>query len=253
MLLEKILTLFCYFVIYSFVGWICETVFCSIPAKRFINRGFLNGPFCPIYGFGAVLVLVFFTKYKNDIVTLFVMSTVVTSIVEYVTSYLLEKIFHLSLWDYSKRKANINGRVCLRNSLLFGVMSVLTVEFIHPWVERFLALWPPLLLVLFTGFLVLYFISDVFITVRALLQINREAGRRQMQLEELTALRDQVIEKMQVEKQQKKKKKLQNLHARLIRAFPNMESKRYPEAVEQMKKEILEEIAKRKANRHKNK
>ncbi len=88
--MEKFLTGFCFFVIYSFIGWICETAFCSIPAKKFINRGFLNGPFCPIYGTGAVLVLWLFSRYQDDIAVLFVMSTVVTSIIAQIASTLAD-------------------------------------------------------------------------------------------------------------------------------------------------------------------
>ena len=133
--MEWLLSQFVYFVLYSFLGWLCETIYCSIGSKKFINRGFLNGPFCPIYGTGALLVIDVFMKYKDDLVALFILSMVVTSVVEYITSYLLEKIFNLQLWDYSTYSFNLNGRVCLKNSLMFGVLSIAAVEVIHPAVE----------------------------------------------------------------------------------------------------------------------
>ena len=272
--MEWLLSQFVYFVLYSFLGWLCETIYCSIGSKKFINRGFLNGPFCPIYGTGALLVIDVFMKYKDDLVALFILSMVVTSVVEYITSYLLEKIFNLQLWDYSTYSFNLNGRVCLKNSLMFGVLSIAAVEVIHPAVESFLNKLPYWFLVTFTGILVVYFICDVFITVKALLQINMKAGHRQMQLDELAKLRNEYMAKNKKEDNKKESKMLQLIkegkirellneekikafitedklkelldvpkkasHRRVIKAFPGMKSKKYPDAIKQFKREINE-------------
>lgn len=241
--LTNLMVQFGFFVLYSFLGWVSETIFCSIPAKKFINRGFLNGPFCPIYGTGAVLVINLFSKYADDLLALFILSMVVTSAVEYVTSYLLEKIFHLSLWDYSKRPFNLNGRVCLRNSVLFGIMSVLMVKVIHPGVERVLSKMPVWALITFTVVLVAYFLSDLFITARALVQINKAAGDRQLELEGLAELRNEVMEKIEQDKQEKRERiRAKISHRRVFQAFPNLQSKRYPEALEELKEDIEEWI-----------
>ena len=279
--MHTILVQFVYFVLYSFLGWVCETIYCSIDDKKFVNRGFLNGPFCPIYGTGALLVIDIFMKYKDDLVVLFILSVVITSIVEYITSYLLEKIFNLQLWDYSTYFFNLNGRVCLKNSLLFGVLSILAVEVIHPAVEGFLSRLPAWFLITFTGTLVVYFICDVFITVKALIQINRKAGHRQMQLDELAKLRNEYIAKNKKEDNKKESKILQLIkegrirellkeekikafmteeklkdlmevpnkfvHRRVIKAFPGMKSKKYPDAIKQFKKEIGDFKKKRKS------
>lgn len=278
--MHTILVQFVYFVLYSFLGWICETIYCSIDDKKFVNRGFLNGPFCPIYGTGALLVIDIFMKYKDDLLVLFILSVVITSIVEYITSYLLEKIFNLQLWDYSTYYFNLNGRVCLKNSLLFGVLSILAVEIIHPAVEGFLSRLPAWFLITFTGTLVIYFICDVFITVKALIQINKKAGHRQMQLDELAKLRNEYIAKNKKEDNKKGSKILQLIkegrvrellneekikafmteeklkelmdvpnkfvHRRVIKAFPGMKSKKYPDAIKQFKKEIGDFKKKRK-------
>ncbi|MCI7442514.1 MAG: putative ABC transporter permease [Clostridium sp.] len=279
--MHTILVQFVYFVLYSFLGWGCETIYCSIDDKKFVNRGFLNGPFCPIYGTGALLVIDIFMKYKDDLVVLFILSVVITSIVEYITSYLLEKIFNLQLWDYSIYPFNLNGRVCLKNSLLFGVLSILAVEIIHPAVEGFLSRLPAWFLITFTGTLVIYFICDVFITVKALIQINKKAGHRQMQLDELAKLRNEYIAKNKKEDNKKGSKILQLIkegrvrellneekikafiteeklkelmdvpnkfvHRRVIKAFPGMKSKKYPDAIKQFKKEIGDFKKKRKS------
>ncbi|HBB29668.1 MAG TPA: hypothetical protein DC000_10580, partial [Clostridiales bacterium] len=107
---------FIYFIMYSVIGWICEVIFCSIPEKKFINRGFLNGPLCPIYGFGALIVIFFLTPFKDSIFLVFIFGLIVTSTLEYFTSYAMEKLFHSKWWDYSNNRFNINGRVCLLNS-----------------------------------------------------------------------------------------------------------------------------------------
>lgn len=279
--MHTILVQFVYFVLYSFLGWMCETIYCSIDDKKFVNRGFLNGPFCPIYGTGALLVIDIFMKYKDDLLVLFILSVVITSIVEYITSYLLEKIFNLQLWDYSTYSFNLNGRVCLKNSLLFGVLSILAVEVIHPAVEGFLSRLPVWFLITFTGTLVFYFICDVVITVKALIQINMKAGHRQMQLDELAKLRNEYIAKNKKEDNKKESKILQLIkegrvrellneekikafiteeklkelmdvpnkfvHRRVIKAFPGMKSKKYPDAIKQFKKEIGDFKKKRKS------
>lgn len=227
--MQSLVIQFAIFLVYSFLGWICETLFCSLAARKFINRGFLTGPFCPIYGFGAIMILLLFSGWRDHWILLFVCSVVVTSALEYLTSFILEKVFHLSLWDYSQRRWNLHGRICLRNSLLFGVMSVLMVEVIHPHVVRFLLALPEPLL--FFGFLALavYFIGDTAVTIHALVEITREAGARQMELEGLAAIREQYRTASQQERRRKHIQRLQKLYRRLAKAFPRMRSLRSPD------------------------
>lgn len=246
--MQQVLSWFFYFVVYSFLGWVCETCFCSIAAKRFINRGFLNGPLCPIYGTGAVLVLLCFTRYYDDLLALFVLSTVVTSIVEYITSFLLEKMFHLQLWDYANRRANINGRVCLRNSLLFGVMSVLMVRVIHPRVEAFFALWPPPALAAVGGVLAACVLADVAVTVRSVVLLSRSARDRQIQLDALASARES-LKRAKAAAAGAAMPKLARLHGRLVAAFPNMKSARYAQALEEIKREFAARRPKRRKSK----
>ena len=166
--MQTVYQLILLFTIYSFVGWACETAYCSIPAKRFINRGFLNGPFCPVYGFGALLVIYPLEPLSDHIVLLFLCGMIITSLLEYLTAYILEVCFHTKWWDYSQKKFNIHGRVCLKNSLLFGVMSVLLVKLLHPWVQWLLKLLPDWLVPLVSFFLVGYFVTDSAVTVRSI-------------------------------------------------------------------------------------
>ena len=121
------------FLIYSMIGYCCEVVYCSVPARRFVNRGFLYGPWLPIYGFGAIIVIIFLEPFRNHWWMVFIFGLILTSALEYFTSWALEKIFHIKLWDYSKHKININGRVCALNSTLFGIMGLVGVYVLDPF------------------------------------------------------------------------------------------------------------------------
>ena len=124
--------LFALFVVYSFVGWVCEVVYCSILERKFVNRGFLYGPLCPVYGFGALLVVYLLEPFSGNVAVLFAMAVLVTSALEYATGLFLETAFGTTWWDYSGYRFNLHGRICLLNSLLFGAMSVVGVRFLHP-------------------------------------------------------------------------------------------------------------------------
>lgn len=123
------------FFIYSFFGYLCEVTYCSIPKKRFVNRGFLYGPYLPIYGFGGLIVIIFLEPLNSYPVLVFILALLLTSILEYFTSWLLEKLFSVKLWDYSKHRVNINGRVCLLNSTLFGIMGIVLEYIVNPVVS----------------------------------------------------------------------------------------------------------------------
>lgn len=128
---------FIYWFIYAFFGWIAETLYTSIPKGSFQDRGFLTMPIIPIYGFGAIIAVYVLKPISNNMVSIFIWGFFLTSLLEYITSFVMEKFFHMRWWDYSDRKFNIKGRVCLRNSLLFGILSVLLVKLIHPFFSQF--------------------------------------------------------------------------------------------------------------------
>ena len=123
---------FIIFLFYSFLGWTIEVFLKFIKYNRFVNRGFLIGPYLPIYGFGATFITFLLQKYSDDIIALFVFSMIICTILEYFTSFLMEKIFCARWWDYSNEKFNINGRVCLRNMIAFGILGILMMKYINP-------------------------------------------------------------------------------------------------------------------------
>lgn len=161
-----------YFYMYAILGWICECIYCSVPAKKWINRGMLIGPYCPIYGFGALLILFLLEPYYNDPIVLFVFAVVVTSVLEYITSWVLEKLFHTKWWDYSKRSFNLNGRVCLLNSTLFGGLGLALVYLIHPWFKEIVTSIQPNTLLVIVIVASLGFAYDVYNTLSTLIKTS---------------------------------------------------------------------------------
>lgn len=128
----KITDYFILFIFYSMIGWLLEVTNSYIKNKKFINRGFLIGPYCPIYGFGVLSITILLNKYLDEPITLFVMSMVICSVLEYITSYIMEKLFKTRWWDYSTKKFNINGRICLETTVPFGVVGAIVSYFVNP-------------------------------------------------------------------------------------------------------------------------
>lgn len=159
------------------MGWLCETIACSLKEKRVIlNRGFLIGPYCPIYGFGALFMILLLEKYLNDPMVLFVMAVVGASLIEYITSYLMEKLFKARWWDYSDKSFNVNGRICLINSLLFGILGLVVLYGIHPMYHTFLIHLPEPVLIGVALFLLCLFLIDLGISVVIISQIRFNAS-----------------------------------------------------------------------------
>ena len=121
------------FFIYSFLGWIMEVTLTLITDKKFVNRGFLLGPCCPIYGCGCILLNLLLHNYTNNILVLFILTMFTCSSLEYITSFLMEKIFKLRWWDYSQMKFNINGRICLETMTPFSILGVLAIKYATPF------------------------------------------------------------------------------------------------------------------------
>lgn len=124
-----------FFYLYSLIGWIWESCYVSVKKGRWVNRGFLNGPFLPIYGFGAVTILISTMEVRDSILLIFLFGMTGATILEYVTGVCMERLFHVRYWDYSSQKLNLNGHICLISSLAWGFFSILLVKVIHPPVE----------------------------------------------------------------------------------------------------------------------
>ncbi len=161
------------FFTYAFLGWCAEVIFAAAEKGQFINRGFDIGPICPIYGFGMLLVLACLERVKDNLPLLFVASLLLTSLLEFLVGYLLERFFNQKWWDYSEEPFNIKGYVCLRMSLLWGIACVSIVNLVHPAVMkliRFIPLKPGMVLLIIFG---ATFIADFSITIANLLKIKK--------------------------------------------------------------------------------
>ncbi len=170
-----------YFVIYSFVGWIVEVIYQALKKGKIINRGFLNGPVCPIYGFGMVAVLLFFDYIDiGDLqeasgIFLFGIGVLFSTAIELFGGWALDKLFHTKWWDYSKEKYNLHGYICLKFSIIWGIGVVFIMHVIHPLVQKFSVNLIPsrigwwLLAILY----IIYFI-DLVVTVTEIIGLNKQ-------------------------------------------------------------------------------
>lgn len=154
------------FLVYSFVGWVMETCYCWICTKKFVNRGFLIGPVVPIYGTGGVLVYVLLKRYLDMPLVLFIMSIIICSLLEYFTSYYMEKLFKTRWWDYSNRKFNINGRVCLFNMICFGILSLVIMYGVNPFLLDTIHKIDPMVLKTVVSILMTIFLIDLGISTK---------------------------------------------------------------------------------------
>ena len=134
--LPRIYLYFIYFLIFSFVGWLLETCFSFYSLGHFTKRGFLFGPLCPIYGWGALMLIIFFSTYKKHNLKLFVYAAILFTVFEYVVSYGMEALFSLKWWDYTSEFMHLNGRVSIFYSFAWGIIAILFVNFIYPFFKK---------------------------------------------------------------------------------------------------------------------
>ncbi|HKM00288.1 MAG TPA: putative ABC transporter permease [Mobilitalea sp.] len=155
-------TLFSWFIIYSCIGWIYETTYCFLTTGRIQNRGFLYGPLCPIYGLCIILMVVLFSEKCKSVISLFISSALVATVLEYVTSIWMDYVFGRRWWNYSKMRFNIDGRVCLEASIAFGLFGILFVKLIHPAVVRYIeSNFPDMLIRKINKSIILLLILDI--------------------------------------------------------------------------------------------
>ncbi len=160
---------FFYYTIYAFLGYICEVVYVAILTKKITNRGYLYGPMVPIYGYGAIIVLALLWNLRGNPFLVILLGGLLTSGLEYLTSFVMELIFHMRWWDYSDKFMNLNGRICLRNSVLFIILVVLVIYVLHPLIEGLVANVMgiyPLYLILFIVIISIQAVDTVLSTIK---------------------------------------------------------------------------------------
>lgn len=162
------------FFLYAFLGWCTEVSYAALRTGKFVNRGFLNGPVCPIYGCGVVVVLAGLEPLKGNFVLLFLGSVVLTSALEWATGFVLEKLFRQRWWDYSDKPFNLGGYICLEFSVMWGLACLFVVDILHPSIEFFIRLIPHALGWVLLGLFSAAMAVDLAATVRTIAKINRQ-------------------------------------------------------------------------------
>ena len=239
-----------WFFIYSFLGWVWETFYVSTKHGEFVNRGFVSGPFCTIYGFGAISVYLILKPIENHVLLLFLGGIVVATVLEYITAVLMESIFHTSWWDYSDQKFNFQGRICLGCSLGWGLFTVGLFRVLHPVVSDFVELYSRKTGEIAVCVVTVVYIVDFAFSAAAAFHIHEripawEQALDQMRVELLVQAREKMenLEESSGLSRDRIKKQLENKLGRLddVALIKELEEKRTA-----MLSDISEELQKRK-------
>ena len=270
---------FLIFILFSFIGWISEVIYVGVTsAHKFVNRGFLHGPLCPVYGFGGVVILMLPPSLYATWIPLFFASMILCTIVEYFVSWLMEKLFHTRWWDYSHYKIQLNGRICLLNSILFGFLGVVVIDFVYPlMIDLLNSLGQKVINV--SGVIILTVLSvDIFFTVRKLVDfanvmkklkelgetLNSHYGQEEwFKKGSFIDMINSVIERAENRKEEFSQKilekidKVQNLRLPsvelFIKKFPSIKSTKYKDELNMIKEKIHQKIeATKKKDKQKN-
>ena len=266
-----------YFFVYGFLGWCTEVIFAAFKQHRFVNRGFLNGPICPIYGVGVTLVIACLEAFQSNLLLLYISSVILVTVLEGVTGWAMDKLFHNKWWDYSKLPFNIGGYVCPLFSLIWGVACVFIVYFVHPLIHQVLSLIPHTAGIALIAILGIALLSDIIVTTSAIVKFNQYLERLKHITDELHAISNQIgselyqnvmhVLDMQESSRQKLddvklevseeirmqivelKTRAQNLGEkvpkparRLLKAFPKLESRNYKAQLELFRQKLEQHL-----------
>lgn len=205
-----------------------EVILSCFTHKRFVNRGFLIGPYCPIYGVGVLLIINFLKNYMDNFIVLFILAMVICMILEYMTSYLMEKIFNARWWDYSDKKFNINGRICLETAIPFGILGLTIMYIINPYIESVLDMIPDMILIVIGEVIFTLFVIDFIVSFVVILKFrNMDLSKCKDDTEDISKrVMDYLKEKS-------------SLTRRLVLAFPNLKLR-----IEKFRKKLEDSIDK---------
>lgn len=263
-MLDYVIYTFTYFVIYSFLGWCCEVGFAAAVEGKFVNRGFLGGPICPIYGIGAITVISLLERLSNNIFLLFLGAMILTSLLEWITGFVLEKFFHEKWWDYSEEAFNISGYICLKFSILWGLACCVVVKAVHPLIVKLVSALPDTILYIILAVIAAAFVADISATVSVLAKLRRSFRVIAETEQRLKVLSDRIGQNL-ADKVIDGKQRVENYDAedlrarckkavemaekygriRLMRAFPNLKKKTRPaEKLREYIEKYKEKVAK---------
>ena len=245
------------FIIYAFLGWCSEVAFAAVNKGKFVNRGFLNGPVCPIYGVGMLIVVLCLWNLRDRPLLLFLGSALLTTALEFVTGFVLERFFHDKWWDYSDMPFNIKGYVCLKFTILWGLAASFIIGAIHRFIYMLIEETPFVLGVILLAVFSAAFIADFIVTLTALVKLPKKLKAMAEAERALRAVSDKIgenisdttiaakekgealaeenkprLEELKAEYEKKKKELLAMLERnfvqrRIFKAFPNLKNGRY--------------------------
>ena len=181
-----------FFFIYAFLGWCVEVSFVAITRGKVVNRGFLNGPVCPIYGVGMVGILYALEPLKDNAIVLFIGGVVICSALELFTGWVLDKIFHMRWWDYSENRFNIGGYICLEFSIMWGLGSMIMVNMIHPMIYGVVSKIPLMVIYVLLVIFAIAFIIDIIVTVKEIVGFKKSLGQLEKIADGLKDIGDQL-------------------------------------------------------------
>ena len=273
------------FMIYSLLGWGIEVVYHAVTLGAVVNRGFLNGPVCPVYGCGVICVLGVIKKagesmgYSGNIETaspavLFVVGITFATAIELIAGAALDKLFHARWWDYSREKFNFKGYICLKFSIIWGLIIAFVLRVIHPGIQNIVGLIPSGIGLIVLIIIYIVFVTDIILTTLAVLKLNKQLDALDELQKSILLISDgmsevigtgtiKTVEKLETGKElakgeyEQKKQKLEELLAhleksimynkmfgigRLLRAFPDMKHSKYQDIIDQIKNMIKEAV-----------
>ena len=202
------------FFIYSFLGWLMEVILSLITEHRFVNRGFLLGPCCPIYGSGSLLLFILLKDYTDNFIVLFILTMFICSLLEYTTSYIMEKIFKLRWWDYTNMKYNLNGRICLETMTPFSILGAIAIKYVTPYLIKFINNFSLKIILIISIFLITIFIVDIIISLIIVFRLKLVAKDKKDSTIDIKKAISKFI------------KNDLYVYERILKAFPNLNRKR---------------------------
>lgn len=252
-----------FFYLYCFAGWIIESTIVSCSRRKAVNRGFLRGPYLPLYGSGAIAILLIALPLQKNPVAVYFGGMAGATILEYFTGWAMESMFKMKYWDYSKNRWNLHGRICLKSSLFWGVLSVVLVEWIHPPVERLVLGMDPTLLAALDVTLFSLMAADTVVAVRTALDLNKFLAKLTQVKEEADRLRAELAQKRQRDMEAQRlrleelRRELNQLIERagfwksqLVKAHPSARSRNFNEALDILRSRISQRRKRRKDEKH---
>lgn len=238
-----------FFYFYCFFGWVFESTYVSLKSRKFVNRGFMRGPFLPIYGSGAIMMLVVSMPFQDNIFLTYIAGCIGATVLELVTGIAMEALFKVRYWDYSNQKFNYKGHICLSSTIAWGFLTILMTEFLHKGVEKIIFLIPAVAVNIVTVIVTVYIIIDFTLSFKAAMDLRdilvglekakQEMERIQKRLDVIIAVANEEREMRKLENSMRIDDLMSNIEER-FGAFKERIKMNPTEFVEDVRDEIIE-------------